>query len=652
MKSICTFCGVGCGIEILTKNDTIIGIRPDPDHIVSRGHICGKGVISYEPLTSEDRLHYPMIKTNNELKRTTWDIALKTVYEKIREIQKKYGNDSVAFYGGCQNTLEEIYSFQKLARAFGTNNVDSCARVCHDPSASALKQTMGIGAGATSVVEIPKAKVIVVAGESVTDSHPVLTQYFLDAKKNGAKVVQIDPRRTKFSSIADLQLKLRPRTDIFLFNAVGNYLINNNMINNDFIKQRTENFEEYKSKVSKFTIELAEKNTGISRDDIIKFAEMVASDGVIFSWGLGMTESTGTKGIKAYLSLSLLTGNIGKTGSGVIVYRGQTDVQGSGDIMKPDIFPNGVMNDKNSDDLSKVWGFKPPVCKGSTITDAFYKSDKIKALFLMGYNPVKSLPEKAKIEKFLKNLDLLVVEDIFMTESVKYADIVLPSAAWAEKDGSIVSMDRLVKWRFKAVNPPGEAKPDYEIISDISKYLGYNFKNKPEDIFEELKSVVPLYSNLNINDVKDYSKNSRYPNGEELLYKDHFNLPSGKARFNPVDSIEYDSKNLILLTGRVVTRYNTDEVINRVPGKKGYESELWINPDDAMRLKINDKDVVNLKSRVGEIKIKAKITDDVISGTVFAYMHNSEINYIVTADLDEETGTPKYKYTEVSVEPA
>ncbi len=652
MKSICPFCGVGCGLELLTVNNAIIGVKPDPEHIVSRGHVCGKGMVSYEPLTAWDRLYYPLIKTKNELERTTWDTALKTVYEKITEIQKKYGNDSVAFYGGCQNTLEEVYSFQKLARAFGTNNVDSCARICHDPSASALKQTMGIGAGATSVTEIPEAKVIIVAGESVTDSHPVLTQYFLDAKKNNAKIVQIDPRSTKFSSMVDLQLKLKPRTDIFLFNAIGNYLINNNLIDNNFINERTENFEAYKSNVSKFTLELAEKNTGIKKEDIIKLAEMVASDKVIFSWGLGLTQSTGTKGIKAFLALPLLTGNIGKKGSGVIVYRGQTDVQGSGDLIKPDIFPNGEMNEKNSEELSKIWGFKPPICKGSSIPEAFYNSTKIKALFLMGYNPVKSLPEKSRIEAFLKNLDLLVVQDIFMTETAKYANIVLPSAAWAEKEGSVSSMDRLVKWRFKAVNPPGEAKPDYEIISDISKLMGYSFKNNPEEIFEELKMTVPLYKNLNINDTKDYSKDSRYPNGEELLYEERFNFPDGKARFIPVDSPEYNSKSLILLTGRLVTRYNTDEVINRVPGMQEYEPRLWINPDDAARLKINDNDSVNLKSRSGEMKIKARITDDVIPGTVFAYMHNADINYIVTADLDDETGTPKYKYTEVNIEPA
>jgi formate dehydrogenase alpha subunit len=649
MKSICPFCGVGCGMELLSLNNTIVGVKPDPEHIVSRGHLCGKGMVSYEPLTAWDRLYEPLIKTKGEFERASWDNALKTTYEKIREIQKKYGNDSVAFYGGCQNTLEEIFNFQKLARLFGTNNVDSCARICHDPSASALKQIMGVGAGATSVTEIPEANVIIVAGESVTDSHPVLTQYFLEAKRKGAKIVQIDPRSTKFSELVDLKLRIKPRSDIFLFNAVGNYLIANNLINKEFIDTRTENYEAYRTGISKFTLELAEKNTGIPKNDIISLAKLVAMDKVIFSWGLGLTQSTGTKGIKAYLSLPLLTGNIGKKGSGVIVYRGQTDVQGSGDLIKPDIFPNGEMNEENSEALSKLWGFKPPVCKGTSIPNAFYNNDKIKALFLMGYNPIKSLPEKSRVESFIKNLELLVVQDIFMTETAKYADIILPSAAWAEKEGSVSSMDRLVKWRFKAVDPPGHARPDYEIIADIAEYAGQHFNKKPEDIFEELKLSVPLYKNLNIEDVKDYSKNSRYPNGEEILYSEHFNLPSGKAKFLLVDSQEYGD-GLILITGRLVTRYNTDEVINRVPGMQEYEPRLWINKADAEKLKVEDNETVNLKSRAGQLKIKTRITDDVLPGTVFAYMHNANINYIVTADLDDETGTPKYKYTEVTVE--
>ncbi len=648
MKSICPFCGVGCGLELMATNNIIMGVKPVPEHIVSRGHLCGKGSVAHEALTAWDRLYYPLKKVKGEFERSSWEDSIKYTIESIKNIQKKYGNDSVAFYGGCQNSLEEVYLFQKLARALGTNNVDSCARICHDPSAKALKEILGIGAGANSVTEIPKAKVVVVAGESITDSHPVLIQYFMEAKNNGTKIILIDPRSTRFASLADLHLKLKPMSDIFLFNAVANYLIQNNMIKSDFIASRTEGYEKYKDNISKYTIDLAVEQTGLAKKDIIEFAKYVSEDKVIFSWGLGLTQSTGTKGIKSYLSLPLLTGNIGNEGAGVIVYRGQTNVQGSGDLIKPDIFPNGEMNEANSEALSRIWGFKPPVCKGSSIIDTFYGSKNIKAMFIMGYDPVRSLPDRKKVKEFLGSLEFLAVQDIFMTDTARYASVVLPAAAWAEKDGSISNLDRLVKWRFKAVDPPGMAKPDYEILSDLSKAAGYNFSANPKELFEELKMVTPLYSHLNINDVIDYSKDSRYPNGELHLYEEKFATKSGKAQFIPVDSQKHND-GLILVTGRTITRYNTDEVINRVPGMQKYNPTLWINPSDAKNLGIENNDMVKLTSKSGELDIIAKITDDVIPGVVFTYMHNPKINDIVSPEFDEETQTPKYKYTPVTV---
>ncbi len=648
MKSICPFCGVGCGLELMAVNNIVVGVKPVPEHVVSRGHLCGKGSVAHEALTAWDRLYYPLKKVKGELERTSWEDSIKYTIESIKNIQKKYGKDSVAFYGGCQNSLEEVYLLQKLARALGTNNVDSCARVCHDPSAKALKEIVGVGAGSNSATEIPKAKVVVVAGESVTDSHPVLIQYFLEAKEKGTKIILIDPRNTRFASFADLHLKIKPRSDIFLFNAVANYLIQNNMIKPDFIAARTEGYEKYKENVSKYTLELAVEQTGLAEKDIIEFAKYISEDKVIFSWGLGLTESTGTKGIKSYLSLPLLTGNMGKEGAGVIVYRGQTNVQGSGDLIKPDVFPNGEMNEANSEALSRIWGFKPPVNKGSSIIDTFYGSKNIKALFIMGYNPVRSLPDRKKVKEFLGSLELLVVQDIFMTDTARYADIVLPAAAWAEKEGSVASLDRLVKWRFKAVDPPGMARPDYEILSDLAKAAGYNFNSNPKELFEELKTAAPLYSHLNIDDVMDYSKDSRYPNGELHLYGEKFSTKSGKAQFIPVDS-EKHNDGLILVTGRTVTRYNSDEVINRVPGMQEYNPTLWVNPSDAKNLGIENEDMVKLASKSGELDIIAKITDDVIPGVVFTYMHNPKINDIVSPEFDDETKTPKYKYTPVTV---
>ncbi len=456
-----------------------------------------------------------------------------------------------------------------------------------------------------------------ITGESITDSHPVLSQYLIEAKRNGTKIVVIDPRTTATAKMADLHLRPIPSTEVYLFNAVANYLINNELIDRDFIINRTENFEEYARVVSKYSINDAEKITGIPKDLILKFAQSIATKPVLFTWGLGMSESSGVDGIKSYIALALLTGNMGIEGGGVIVYRGQTNVQGSGDFLKPDAFPGGLpINEENAKKLSEVWGFIPPTKPGLSLIDAVYNENSgIRGMYLMGFNIVSSLPNRRRVEEFLSNLDLLVVQDIAMSETAEFAHYVLPAALWIEREGSVLSLDRLVKWRHKVRDPPGEAKPDYEIIFELANAFGLKgFSNDPKAVFNEMRQVVPIMRSVSLEDVMDPTKDSRIPENTPHLYSERFLTPSGKARFFGVEykPVNTGGKKFILVTGRSVLRYNTDNEIRRISGK--FETSIAINPEDAKALGIHNGQLVKLVSNCGEGVFKALISNDVPRG--------------------------------------
>ncbi len=644
VKTICPFCGVGCGLELEVSEGKITRILSDKSHVVSKGHICGKGSVAFKSLYAEDRILHPLKREGNSFVKISWKEAIDEISSRLKKIIEEYGPFAVGFYGGCQNTLEEVYSFMKLARALGTNNVDSCARVCHDPSALALKEMLGVGASSISVTQIPNAKVLIIAGESMTESHPVILQYVEEMKKNGGILIVIDPRVTGIARIADIYLQISPSTDIYLFNAIGNYLISKGLIDEEFIKTRTKGFEEYKEVVSKYSLDEAEKITGIPKEKIIEVAKLISQKPVIFSWGLGLTQSSGVNGVRALVNLAILTGNFGE-GSGVIVYRGQANVQGSGDLIKPNVFPNGKMDEIHALQLKEVWGFKPPIISGKSVTEALYEQS-LRAMFLMNFNPAKSFPNRKVVEKILSSLDLLVVIDSFMTDTAKYAHYILPAAMWAEKEGSVTSLDRLVKWRFKAVNPPGEAKPELEIIANIARKFGFNFSSDPKEVFNELKKV-SLYSNLSFKEITDYSLPSRYPQNDEVLYREKFLTEDGKAHFHPVEQ-PILSQGIVLITGREVTHYNTDELIVR-SGFKEIPLEILVNPEDAKGMGIKDGEEVNISSECGSATAKVKLSNEVKRGTVFAYMHNAEINYVVCSEMDEEAKTPKFKYTIVKI---
>jgi formate dehydrogenase major subunit len=646
--TICPFCGVGCGLLLDVENGKVVRVIPEKDHIVSKGKICGKGATAHKTLYLPGRLTRPLKRVRDSFVEVGWDEALSEIIERIKEVKEKYGGKAIAIYGGCQNTLEEVYLMSKLIRFLGSNNVDSCARICHEPSATALKEVVGIGASGTSVEEIPNAKVLVIAGEQITESHPVLTEYLMEAKKHGTKIIVIDPRFTKTAKLADLYIPVNQGTDVYLYNAVGNYLIQNSLYDEKFVKSRAKGFEEYVRNVSRYTLEEAEKVTGVPKELIIKFAEMITTKPTIFSWGLGLSEGGGVNAVRAFLNLMLLTGNVGMKGAGPIVYRGQSNVQGSGDLLKPWILPNGPLNEENARKLGELWGFEIPLDKGLTVTDALLTENDIRAVILVNYNVAHSLPNKSKVIKRLKEMDLVVVLDSYMTDTAKLAHYVLPIAMWAESEGSVVSLDRLVKWRYKAVDPPGEAKQSLWVLAELSERLGLKASKDPKVVFEEMKKVVKLYSSLKLEDVMDHSKNSRYPNGEAVLYENKFYTSDGFAHFIPVEYRQINRKGIILITGRIVTKYNTDTLTTFMNGE---EEVVYLNAEDMKEMGIKEGQEVILKSECGEVTVKAKSDASLKRGYAFMINSSDLVNYVVCDLLDPETRIPYYKSTEVVILP-
>ncbi len=535
-ETVCPYCGVGCGITITISEGVPTKVGGVKNHPISKGHLCAKGFAALDILGSKERLTHPLKRKGAFFERISWSEALSEITSHIKKIVELHGPDAIGFSGGCLCTNEENYLIQKLARRIGTNNVDSCARLCHNPSVHALKRMVGFGAASTTMSSMKDSKLLLFIGSSLADSHPILTQYVMEAKNRGAKVIDIDPRGPSFAKFADLHLKVAPGTDMALLNAMANVIISEGLENKEFINKRTTGYEEFRSVVEKYNPEKVEKITEISPMLVRQAAGLYAnSGGSLILVGIGITEQAqGTDTVAAAINLALLTGNYGRVGTGVCPLRGQANVQGAGDMgASSEFFPGGISIDETSTKtLETMWGFKVPSKKGATMMEWISKAltGEIKAMYIMGFNPVHSLPDRTRTEKALSSLELLVVQDIFMSATAALAHYVLPAATWPEREGSMTNMDRMVQWRRKLLEPIAETKPDWWILIELAERLGYQEFNygSPRDVLEEISRVVHPYSGINW---EILSKNSevRYPlvdgKNVDVLFTERFHTP-------------------------------------------------------------------------------------------------------------------------------
>ncbi|MEI6286113.1 MAG: formate dehydrogenase subunit alpha [Bacillota bacterium] len=668
-RTICPYCGVGCELYLRVKGNTVVDVVP-ANGPANNGMLCVKGKFGYEFINHPDRLTQPLIRKNGVLEESSWEEALELVVKKIRSIKQANGADACAGLSSARVTNEENYLFQKLFRAvIGTNNVDHCARLCHASTVAGLATTLGSGAMTNSIEEVTGADVIFVCGSNTTETHPVIGAKIKQAKKRGAKLIVAEPRKIELAENADVFLQIRPGTNVALFNGLMNIIIAENLHNRQFIAERTENFSELEAIVKNYPPELVAEICGIDEAKLREAAIMYATaNNAAIYYAMGITQhSTGTQGVMSTSNLALLCGQIGKEYSGVNPLRGQNNVQGSCDMgALPGDFP-GYQKVANPEVLAKfaqAWSVNLSGVPGLTLTEMLTAAvqGEIKLLYIMGENPMVSDPDTNHVAKALGALELLVVQDIFLTETAKLADVVLPAAVWAEKDGTFTNTERRVQKIRPAVLPPGTAKTDYRILIELMNALGYPTEYADaSEIMDEIAALTPIYGGINYHRLEQ--KGLQWPcpdkqhKGTKVLHVGSFSRGKGvfvPAEYVPSKELPDAEYPLLLTTGRNLYHYHTRSMTGRVAGLNELSpaSYIEINPATAGKMGLIDGELVRVLSRRGQIETTVRVTDIIEQDIVFMPFHFAQgsANVLTNSTIDPIAKIPEYKVCAVRIE--
>jgi len=671
VRTTCPYCGCGCGLYLNVRDQEVVSVTPDRGHPVNNISLCVKGRYGYDFINNSERLKTPLIRKDGQLTESSWEEAMVLVASKLGEIKQQYGSDSLAGLSSSKCTNEENYLMQKFMRAvIGTNNVDNCARLCHAPTVTGLGLAFGSGAMTNSIEEIESANAILVIGSNTTEEHPIISQRIKRAVKwKGAKLIVADPRAIKLTKFADIWLRHRLGTDVALINGLMNVIINEELWDKEFVAQRTEGFEEVKAAVQKYTPEYVEEVTGVPAADIRQAARLYAqADRASIVYAMGITQhTTGTDNVLSLANLSMLTGNVGKEGTGVNPLRGQNNVQGACDMgALPNVLPGYQRLEVASvrETFEKEWGNKLPDRAGLSIMEMLQgaKEGKIKGMYIMGENPALSDPDITHVREALESLDFLVVQDIFLSETAELANVVLPAVSFAEKDGTFTNTERRVQRIRKAIEPIGRAKPDWQIIGELATKMGYPMAyESPKQIMEEIARLTPIYGGISYDRLEN--EGLQWPcldqdhGGTKFLHEDKFTRGLGK--FTPVEYVapaELPDKDypFMLTTGRILYHFHTGTMTRRSRGLNEIcpEGFVEINPDDAGRLQMPDGSMVKIVSRRGWVITRARVTEMVPPGTIFMPFHFKEgaANVLTNPALDPVSKIPELKVCAVRVE--
>jgi formate dehydrogenase major subunit len=673
-KTVCTFCGVGCTFEVWTKDRKILKVEPTGEGPVNKFATCVKGKFGWDFVNSEKRLTSPLVRQGDEFVPVSWEEALQTVATRLRETQAKFGNDALGFISSSKTTNEENYLMQKIARqVFETNNVDNCSRYCQAPASDGLTRTVGIGADSGTVDDIESAGLIILVGCSPADGHPVIASRIKRAQKyNGAKMLVSDLRRHEMAERADKFIHPKQGTDFVWLTAVAKYIIDQNWHDTEFMNNRISNVADYLAFLEPFTLEYAEQETGLTVDTLKEIAEMVhVADGTSVCWGMGVTQNiAGSHTSSAIANLLLVTGNFGRKGAGAYPLRGHNNVQGACDMGSlPNVLP-GVQplgDDEVRARFEAAYGVSisdKPGLKNNEMLDAI-EAGTLHAMYLVGEEMAWVDSNVNHVQETLAKLDFFVVQDVFLSKTAQFADVILPAAPSLEKEGTFTNTERRVQRLYEVMKPLGDSKPDWWITQEVARACGadWNYEH-PSDIMDEIASLAPFFRGVRYDRLEGFSS-LVWPVDESgqdmpLLYKERFNFPDGKAQFSTLPYIppiefpeEYD---LQLNNGRLLEQFHEGNLTDKSKGLDYKLPEVFVevSPELAKKREIESGSLVRLSSPYGRIKLRAVVTDRMKGNEVYVPMHSvsseTAVNLLTSSAGDVRTKTPAYKQTKVAMQ--
>lgn len=669
VRTICTYCGVGCNLDVAVVDGKVKSIQAPFDAEVNQGHTCLKGRYAFSFYNHKDRLTTPLIRRNGKLEPATWDEAYDYIADKLTTIKAKHGPDSISGISSARCTNEENYLMQKFFRAvIGTNNIDSCARVCHSPTALGMQRAFGTGAATNSVIDLNYTDAIMVIGANPTDAHPVTGAKLKQFAMKGKTTIVIDPRRTELARYATYHLQLKPGTNVALLNMMLYYIASSGLEDKKFIESRTEGYDDFKKQILSVDIDQMEKITGVDRN-LVKAAALayaIAPNAMSYH-GLGVTEhSQGSYTVMLISDLAMITGNIGRRGVGVNPLRGQNNVQGAADMGCQPHQGAGYL-DSYDPEINKLYesfyGRKIPMGKGLKIPEMYDSSiaGNLKAMWLMGEDLVQTDPNTSVVISAMKNLELLVVQEIFMTETCEYAHVILPAATFFEKSGTFTNGERRIQKVQKVVEPISGTKSDGDIMVDILNKMGYPQPPfEPDTMLQEISKIVPFFAGVTWENLGENGKQWPVkPDGTdtEILHIDSFKRGLGKFHYFDWKESEELVKNgkqypYIITTNRELEHYNAGTMTRRTGNVDILtEDVILIHPDDAVKHFIDEGDFVCVESPRGKVDIKARITDEVKPGVLSTTFHFPELtlNMITSSERDSEAMCPEYKIVAVNI---